>query len=79
MTQDIDKLIDAVHIIDCDHLGALPEVNLRAYSLNEHYTQADAVRDYVKRYGREPETGYRWKSYLYLEIPLENGTCGVVK
>ena len=56
-------------IIVVENTKMLPNVKLRCYQLNKHYTEADAIEDYQERYRITPERGWKWASYLYFEEP----------
>lgn len=56
-------------VTQCTNTKEIPSVELRCYSLNEKFTQADAEEAYRKYYQTEPQKAYQWSNYLYIEIP----------
>jgi hypothetical protein len=60
-------------ITEIEHIKQLPEMKVRGYALSAGYTEKEAARDYEARYGVEAGQGWKWRNYVYLELPEGRG------
>ena len=65
------QMTDTFEIITVENTKKLPNGDLRWYSLDKNETKETAADKFKAIYGREPEKGYLWSSYVYFPLQTE--------